>query len=116
MLDACARDYLNAHAPRTMAVLEPLKVIIENFKDLNLPSTVEVADFPTDPSRSSENHTVAVDNVLFIEQSDFRLIGEKGFRRMTPTQTVGLKYIGIVLTFVTATEVGFVSYCSSNLK
>jgi glutaminyl-tRNA synthetase len=103
MLDASVRDYLNLHASRTMAVLEPLKVVIENFSELNLPSTVKVSDFPTDPSRIEE-HTVSFDDTLYIEQSDFRLIGEKGFRRMTATQTVGLKYIGLVLTFVTGTE------------
>ena len=104
MLDSFVRDYLNANAPRTMAVLEPLKVVIQNFGDLNLASTIEVPDFPTDPSRT-EKHSVAMDGILFIEQSDFQLIGEKGFRRMTPTQPVGLKYIGIVLTLITATEV-----------
>lgn len=104
MLDAFVRDYLNIHSPRTMAVLEPLKVVIENFKDLDLPSVVNVPDFPTDPSRTEE-HTVAMDGTIYIEQSDFKLIGEKGFRRMTPGQSVGIKYIALVLTFVTATEV-----------
>ena len=95
MLDAFVRDYLNNHSSRTMAVLEPLKVVIENYKELNLESSVKVADFPTDPSRSEE-HTVAIDGTVYIEQSDFRLIGEKSFRRMTPVQPVGLKYIGLV--------------------
>uniref|UniRef100_A0A7E4VRL9 glutamine--tRNA ligase n=1 Tax=Panagrellus redivivus TaxID=6233 RepID=A0A7E4VRL9_PANRE len=97
MLDAVVRDYLNVHAPRTMAVLEPLKVVITNFADLDLGSTVRVPDYPTDPSRE-EAHDVALDGTVFIEQTDFRLVAEKGFRRLTPTQTVGLKYIGLVLT------------------
>jgi glutaminyl-tRNA synthetase len=104
MLDAFVRDYLNAHSPRTMAVLEPLKLIIQNFDELNLPLTVKVPDFPTDPARAAEEHTVAFDGIIYIEQSDFRLAGEKGFRRMSPEQYVGLKYIGLVLKFITATE------------
>uniref|UniRef100_A0A914YN31 glutamine--tRNA ligase n=1 Tax=Panagrolaimus superbus TaxID=310955 RepID=A0A914YN31_9BILA len=103
MLDAFVRDYLNIHASRTMAVLEPLKVVIENFNELKLPTSVNVPDFPTDTSRSEE-HAVAFDGTIYIEQSDFRIIGEKGFRRMTVDQSVGLKYIGLVLKFVTGTE------------
>ncbi|KHN72416.1 putative glutamine--tRNA ligase [Toxocara canis] len=100
MLDAAARDYLNTHAPRTMAVLEPLKLIIENFDEMKLPSEVTVPDFPSEPSRS-EQHLVAFDRVLYIERSDYRDDStDKGYRRLTKTQHIGLKYLGIVLSHV----------------
>uniref|UniRef100_A0A0N5C354 Probable glutamine--tRNA ligase n=1 Tax=Strongyloides papillosus TaxID=174720 RepID=A0A0N5C354_STREA len=98
-LDAVVRDYLNINAPRTMAVLEPLKITIENFSELDLGDSVTVQDFPGDNSRK-ESHNVAVSNVIYIENTDFKLEQEKGYRRLTPDQTVGLRYLGIVLKFV----------------
>ncbi|CAP32512.1 Protein CBR-QARS-1 [Caenorhabditis briggsae] len=100
LLDACVRDYLNIHAPRTMAVLDGLKLTIENFADLNLPSTADVPDFPSDPS-DPRKHSVAVDQEIYIEKTDYKPDDtDKSFRRLTPKQTVGLKHIGLVLRFV----------------
>ncbi|VDK43323.1 unnamed protein product [Anisakis simplex] len=100
MLDAAARDYLNITAPRTMAVLEPLKVLIQNWNDLKIDSTVSVPDFPTDPTKS-EQHVIAFDSIVFIEQSDYRNENtDKSYRRMSKTQSIGLKYLGIVLSYV----------------
>uniref|UniRef100_A0A0K0FDM5 Probable glutamine--tRNA ligase n=1 Tax=Strongyloides venezuelensis TaxID=75913 RepID=A0A0K0FDM5_STRVS len=98
-LDAVVRDYLNVNAPRTMAVLEPLKITIENFSEIGLENSVAVQDFPGDTSRK-KSHSVAVSNVIYIESTDFKLEQEKGYRRLTPDQTVGLRYLGIVLKFV----------------
>lgn len=98
MLDAVVRDYLNVNAPRTMAITEPIKVRIENFAELDLPSTLDVPDFPQEAS--SKTHSVAVDGTIYIETSDFREKAEKGFRRLTPEQTVGLKYLGLVLRLI----------------
>uniref|UniRef100_A0A0N4Z6T3 glutamine--tRNA ligase n=1 Tax=Parastrongyloides trichosuri TaxID=131310 RepID=A0A0N4Z6T3_PARTI len=98
-LDAVVRDYLNVTAPRTMVVLEPLKIVIENFSELNLNETVNVQDFPGDESKK-ESHFVSVDSVIFIENSDFRFVDEKGYRRLTTTQSVGLRHLGLVLSFV----------------
>lgn len=53
-----------------MAVTEPLKVRIENFAELELPSTLVVPDFPQEAS--SKTHPVAVDGTIYIESSDFR--------------------------------------------
>uniref|UniRef100_A0A914ZL78 Probable glutamine--tRNA ligase n=1 Tax=Parascaris univalens TaxID=6257 RepID=A0A914ZL78_PARUN len=111
MLDAAARDYLNNHAPRTMAVLMPLKLIIENYDEMNLPSKVSVPDFPSDPSRKEE-HTVAFDREIFIERSDFReKTKDKKYRRLTKKQPIGIKYLGIVLSYVRSIkdESGFIS-------
>jgi glutaminyl-tRNA synthetase len=79
-----------------MAVIEPLKLTIENsdeFKDIQ---TVEVPDFPGDPN--SSKHNVAFDRVVYIELDDYRSKAGKDFRRLTDSQSVGLKHVGLVLT------------------
>jgi hypothetical protein len=57
-----------------MAILEPLRLRVQNFKELNLPSSIDVPDFPGDTSKTS-THKVAVDEVIFIETTDFREVG-----------------------------------------
>lgn len=92
LLESCVRDELNVTAPRVMAVLEPLKVTIQNFdKQVKL----SVPNFPQDPSKGS--HEIAFEKTIFIEQSDFKEVEERGFRRLTPDQSVGLKYAGLVI-------------------
>ncbi|RCN52116.1 hypothetical protein ANCCAN_01546 [Ancylostoma caninum] len=73
VLDATVRDHLNVTAPRTMAVLEGLKMTIENFDEMNLPATVTVPDFPSDP-QCNKTHEVAFDRVVYIERSDYRQV------------------------------------------
>ncbi|KAF9406480.1 hypothetical protein HW555_013159 [Spodoptera exigua] len=95
MLDASIRDVLNNTAPRTMVTLEPLKITITNYPHegcLEIP----VPDFPNEPTRGQ--HTVKLNRVLYIEASDFKEVPEAGYRRLTPTQTVGLRHAGYVLT------------------
>ncbi len=53
-----------------MAVLEPLKVRIENWDHGNWSATVTVPDFPAEPHRGS--HSVDFDDVIYIDQTDFR--------------------------------------------
>ncbi|CAH8448677.1 unnamed protein product [Schistosoma rodhaini] len=99
-LDACVRDYLNDHAPRVMAVLEPIIVTITNWCELyGNKSSVEltVADFPAIPD--SKTHSVLLQQELYIESSDFQEVAEKGYRRLTPNQPVGLRYAGLVIEF-----------------
>lgn len=55
-----------------MAVLDPLKVTIENYDALSLPCSLSVPDFPHDPDRSELQHIIAMDRVIFIERSDYR--------------------------------------------
>ncbi|KRY72832.1 putative glutamine--tRNA ligase, partial [Trichinella pseudospiralis] len=97
MLEACVRDVLNVTAPRHMAVLKPLKVRIANL--VELPKTVEVPDFPNTLSdKSTGKHHVQFDSTIFIEADDFKEhADDKHFKRFTSTQTVGLKYVGLVL-------------------
>lgn len=56
-----------------MAVLEGLKLTIENFDEMKLPSSVTVPDFPSDPQCTS-NHQVAFDRVVYIERTDYRQV------------------------------------------
>ncbi|CAG9536577.1 unnamed protein product [Cercopithifilaria johnstoni] len=100
VLDATTRDYLNKSAPRTMAVLDPLKVTIENYDELLLPCSLSVPDFPHDADRSEQQHIIAMDRVIFIDRSDYRE-GEKAsdnFHRLTKNKLVGLKYLGVVIS------------------
>uniref|UniRef100_A0A3Q3ETX9 Glutamine--tRNA ligase n=1 Tax=Labrus bergylta TaxID=56723 RepID=A0A3Q3ETX9_9LABR len=95
LLESCVRDVLNETAARAMAVLEPLKVTITNLPE-NSRSDVRVPDFPANESRGS--HTVPFTRTIFIEQSDFREVMEKGYKRLTPDQSVGLRHAGYVIS------------------
>ncbi|XP_010779067.1 glutamine--tRNA ligase isoform X2 [Notothenia coriiceps] len=95
LLESCVRDVLNEQAPRVMAVLEPLKVTITNLAE-NAKSDVQVPDFPANEARGS--HTVPFTRTIFIEQSDFREVMEKGYKRLTPDQPVGLRHAGYVIS------------------
>uniref|UniRef100_A0A8C8MB24 Glutamine--tRNA ligase n=1 Tax=Oncorhynchus tshawytscha TaxID=74940 RepID=A0A8C8MB24_ONCTS len=92
MLESCVRDVLNDHAPRAMAVLEPLKVTIANLPE-GIRNDVRVPDFPANEFMGS--HVIPFTRTIFIEQSDFR---EKGYKRLTPDQPVGLRHAGYVIS------------------
>lgn len=94
MLEANVRDILNVTAPRRLVVLEPLKISITNFPS-DKPITLKVPDFPADETKSI--HEIALDRVIYIEQTDFKENPEKGYRRLAPNQTVGLRHAGMVL-------------------
>uniref|UniRef100_A0A672ZWF7 Glutamine--tRNA ligase n=1 Tax=Sphaeramia orbicularis TaxID=375764 RepID=A0A672ZWF7_9TELE len=95
LLESCVRDVLNDTAPRVMAVLEPLKVTITNLPD-NFKSDVQVPDFPANEAKGS--HTVPFTRTVYIEQTDFREVMEKGYKRLTPQQPVGLRHAGYVIS------------------
>ncbi|XP_063282773.1 glutamine--tRNA ligase [Pelobates fuscus] len=95
LLEACVREVLNETAPRVMAVLEPLKVTITNFP-ANKAIDVSVPNFPADESKGF--HTVPFASTLYIEQTDFREVMEKGYKRLTPDQPVGLRHAGYVIS------------------
>lgn len=92
MLEAAVRSHLNIVAPRTMVVLEPLKVNIVNFPDGDKTISLTVPDFPDFPEKSS--HTIAFSKTVYIEQSDFKTEADKNFRRLTKDQSVGLRHAG----------------------
>ena len=64
LLEHCVRDELNKTAPRRLAVIDPLEINIVNFKNLNLPSKVPVANHPSDESFGKRD--VAMSSKLFI--------------------------------------------------
>lgn len=96
MIEAAVRSHLNLTAPRTMVVLEPLKINIKNLPN-EKSSTISVPDFPDSPEKSS--HNITLTSTIYIEQSDFKVEADKNFRRLTKDQSVGLRYAGYVITF-----------------
>ncbi|MED6273549.1 putative glutamine--tRNA ligase [Characodon lateralis] len=95
LLESCVRDVLNDTAPRAMAVLEPLKVTITNLpKETKM--DVRVPNFPANEDKGT--HTIPFTRTVFIEQSDFREVMEKGYKRLTPEQPVGLRHAGYVIS------------------
>ncbi|XP_063933278.1 glutamine--tRNA ligase-like isoform X1 [Zophobas morio] len=94
LLEACVRNYLNEHAPRTMAVLNPLKVTLINYSQGVI--EVEAPDFPT--RANTTKHKLRFDGVFYIERDDFREKLEKDYKRLTLEQPVGLSHIGYVIT------------------
>ncbi|VDP18689.1 unnamed protein product [Echinostoma caproni] len=97
-LEACVRDYLNDHAPRVMAVLDPLHVSITNWSELypnQMSVELDVPDFPSDPE--SKTHKATLSPEVFIDSTDFQEVPDKGYRRLTPSQSVGLRHAGLVL-------------------
>lgn len=69
MLEACVRDALNKTAPRTMVVLNPLKIVIDNYSEIG-GNEFLVPNFPAEPN--SATHQVNFDNVIFIDRDDFK--------------------------------------------
>ena len=94
-LEAVVRNFLNHSAPRTMVVLRPLKVTIKS----SIPKKkISVPNFPDAPEKGS--HEIDFSDTIYIEQEDFMESGEKGYRRLTKDQPVGLRYAGYVLKFL----------------
>ena len=93
------RKTLNYTAPRTMLVLRPLKVCIKSKVPMN---KVSVPNFPDAPEKGT--HEITFSNVIYIEQEDFMEIAEKGYRRLTKDQCVGLRHAGFVLKFLNVTK------------
>lgn len=92
LLEACVRTVLNLTAPRAMALMEPLKVTIENYPH---DSKIEVtaANFPADESKGS--HVVSFDKIVYIDSCDFvENPTDKGYKRLSLAQPVGLRYSG----------------------
>uniref|UniRef100_A0A336LZF8 Probable glutamine--tRNA ligase n=1 Tax=Culicoides sonorensis TaxID=179676 RepID=A0A336LZF8_CULSO len=94
MLEASVRDVLNVTAPRRLVVLEPLKVTIKNFPQ-EKGIDIEVPNFPNNPENGT--HKIHFDRIVYIEQSDFKEEPEKGYRRLSLTQTVGLRHTNYVI-------------------
>jgi glutaminyl-tRNA synthetase len=93
LLEHCVREDLNRHAPRAMAVLRPVRLVIENYPE----DLVEEFDFvvnPEDPSAGTRR--VPFSKVLYIERDDFREDPPAKFFRLSPGREVRLRYAYLV--------------------
>ena len=92
-LEDCLRDDLNKRAPRVMAVLRPLRLVIENHPE----GPVEQLDAVNNPEDSSMGaRKVPFSRVLYIEQEDFREHPPKKYFRLSPGAEVRLRYAYII--------------------
>lgn len=89
LLEHCLREDLNKRVKRVMAVLRPLRVVIENYPD-NLVEEMEAINNPEDPSMGTRK--VPFSRVIYIEKDDFREMPPKDFYRLTPGREVRLRY------------------------
>lgn len=88
MLEACIRDDLNENAPRAMAVLDPIKVVIENYDA----DKVEQLVAPNHPSiEEMGTREVPFTRELYIEREDFRIEANKKFKRLVLNKEVRLR-------------------------
>lgn len=89
ILEECTRNHLNQYAPRAMAVLRPLRVVIENFAE-NETDQLEAPYHPNDPSLGSRK--LPFSRVIYIEQDDFMENPPKDFFRLSIGREVRLRY------------------------
>jgi glutaminyl-tRNA synthetase len=88
MLEACIRDDLNENAPRAMAVLDPVKVIIENY-DADTTETLSVANHPNKEEMGRRD--VPFTREIFIEREDFKEQANNKFKRLVLDKEVRLR-------------------------
>ena len=89
LLEHCVREDLNKRAPRVMAVLRPLRVVIENYPEGQV-EEVEAVNNPEDAAMGTRR--VPFSRVLYIEQDDFMEDPPKQFYRLAPGREVRLRY------------------------
>ena len=98
VLENSLREHLDAEAPRAMAVLRPLRVIIDNYPD-DETEELEARNHPGDPTQGTRK--IPFSKVIFIERDDFSEDPPKGFFRLSPGKEVRLRYA----YFITCKEV-----------
>ncbi len=89
LLEHFLREDLNKRVPRVMAVLRPLRVVIDNYPE-DLVEEMEAVNNPEDASAGTRK--VPFSRVLYIEQDDFKEVPPKQFYRLSPGQEVRLRY------------------------
>ncbi|RMG92026.1 MAG: glutamine--tRNA ligase/YqeY domain fusion protein [Chloroflexi bacterium] len=99
MLEHAVREDLNARAPRAMAVLRPLRLVIENYPEDRV-EEIELPVYPQDKSRT-ETRVVPFSRTLYIEQDDFAEVPPPKYRRLSPGREVRL----MGAYYVTCTDV-----------
>jgi len=89
LLEYYIREDLNKNAPRAMAVLRPLKVVIDNYPE-DFVEELEAVNNPEDPGMGTRK--VPFSRVIYIERDDFRENPPKQFFRLSPGREVRLRY------------------------
>ena len=98
VLENSLREHLDRAAPRAMAVLRPLRVVIENYPDEQV-ETLAAQNHPGDAGMGSR--TIPFSKIIYIERDDFMEDPPKNFFRMAPGREVRLRYA----YFITCTKV-----------
>ena len=98
LLEACMREDLNKHSPRRMAVLNPLRVVIDNYPEDRM-EEMEAINNPEDPGAGTRK--LPFSKVLYIERDDFRETPPPKYYRLYPGNEVRLRYA----YFITCTDV-----------
>jgi glutaminyl-tRNA synthetase len=93
MLEACIRDDLNANAPRAMAVLDPIKLVIENYEE-GTSETLVAPNHPNDETMGTRN--IGFSREVYIEAEDFRESANKKFKRLVLDKEVRLRNAYVV--------------------
>ncbi|MEK7727069.1 MAG: glutamine--tRNA ligase/YqeY domain fusion protein [candidate division KSB1 bacterium] len=93
LLEHCVREDLNKRAPRVMAVLRPIKLVIENYPEGQI-EELEAVNNPEDLSAGTR--MVPFSRELYIEQEDFREDPPKKYHRLYPGNEVRLRYAYII--------------------
>jgi glutaminyl-tRNA synthetase len=89
LLEHFLREDLNKRVPRVMAVLRPLRVVIDNYPE-GLAEEMEAVNNPEDAAMGTRK--VPFSRVLYIEQDDFKEVPPKQFYRLSPGREVRLRY------------------------
>ncbi len=93
LLEYCVREDLNLHAPRVMAVLNPLKVVITNYPD----DKIEFLESEINPEdTASGKRTVPFSKTIYIDAEDFKEVPPKKYHRLYPGNEVRLKSAYII--------------------
>jgi glutaminyl-tRNA synthetase len=89
VLEDCMREHLNEVAPRRMAVLDPVRLVIENYP-AELNEMVEIPNHPQKPELGKRQ--VPFSRVLWVEREDYQEAPPKGYFRLYPGNTVRLRF------------------------
>ena len=93
ILENCVREELDRTAPRVMGVLDPIKVVIDNFPE----DSTEWLDVPNHPKDESfGRRRVPLTRQVYIERDDFMAVPAKKFRRLSPGKEVRLRYAYVI--------------------
>jgi len=93
LLEFCVREHLNKVAVRTMALLDPVKLIIDNYPE-NETEMLQAVNNPEDHEAGTRD--IPFSKVLYIERADFKEDADKNFFRLTIDREVRLKYAYII--------------------